>query len=408
MYIRKIKISNIRGINGELDLDFIPTQDRTYQSNIEDFGLEKNKTEFNALKQIALLGKNASGKSSVLEGIVIAFGLGVDSFNYVRFLPVAKNLASDGPFNFSFEIVGKPKHSKNLVEKYVYSYTFDKGIFIKEKLERQTATKTSRKELEEVFRVENNELFLNNKKTNIRHNGIASIMTLLRNGGINPDIIKAFKGSSFYNQIFIFFESMLKATFPLMGTVSALAPPETKGQKELYMKFLKMFDKNIVDVRKDSMGKYNVYCKTKNSEFSYPLNRAESFMSAGTITGLLALRTLINGMITKNIIVYDELGKSIHEGLFVALFEIFKISLKSQFIFSTHQSQIFKQSIRMDQIFNVSSNDGKINVKRISDIDDKLDKRYINVAKVNKILNNTPTFEEFNEVIGLVEDYKDV
>lgn len=398
MFIRKIKISQIKAITKPIELDFTPTADETYPENIETFGLTRNKKDFSALKQIGFIGSNASGKTSVLIGIFHALGI-VANPQFIQTLNVNKNIFSEDPFEFSFEIVEKPKNGKNLVEKYIMEYTFNNGVFTKEKLCIQSATKTTKTEIKEIYRFENEQVFIGGKLSKLNHNPINSIFYLIVTGSAHKDLLNAFGDSKMYTQINIYGESLFETQIQLLRN-GAITIPVKEEDRLLLVKLLQLFDNKITNITRNVMGNIEIHNEFDGNKYKYNLMDAPAYMSTGTIKALVNFKTLMAAKMKNDIILFDELGKSIHTGLFTAYLEIFKHS-RGQFIFTTHNESLFKQSLRSDQIFNVSSRKGSIKISRISSAN--IDKRYITMKKVNIEMRNKPSLDKLIDIFDQLE-----
>lgn len=385
MYIRKVSFNGIKGINKRIELDFTPTQSRDFESNIEFFGLEKNKYEFAALKQIGFMGLNASGKTSVLNGIALGITLLTDPDQNYQVLETIKNKFSTEPIEFTIELVHNEYITKN-VEKYEIYYKYESGQFLEEKMTKTTASKNSVADQKILYHFSNNKLKVMDKDVIANHNPLYSIFSLARRGALNEKVfIDKFSGMAIFKTLSIFVDGLSSGN-PFFNTLTV---PRLASHRKLLVKLLQTFDDKIKDIEVDSAtGKMKILIESEGKIISEGQDNVATYLSEGTINAWKNFSTLLNSLFTNSIIFYDEFGEDIHSGLFRTYLETFKSS-KAQLIFATHNESIFRQSIRHDQLFFISNVKGVILARRFSDFFDTRDEN-ITSKKVLQVFDAAP------------------
>ena len=409
MYVRKLKFNGIKGIKNQLEIDLSPTNLKMHKDNIEDFGLKRNKKDFSVLKQVIFTGLNASGKTSILHGLVTTFDIIANpSIGMQSFAKNKNSFLNNKPFSVLMEIVQKSESEKFLVEKYVIEYTLQNNKFIYEKLTKSRATKFKVQLNEEIYKFEKDVLYLHEKRTNLKHNPLFSIFSLIRMGSANEDVFGSITQENFFRKFNIFYSSLFEPHVQMLQDLGNLkiGVYQLKNEQDLLVKFLRVFDESILDyqVNINSYPSINVINKLDGSTTSIPFERFGDFLSSGTYSAYVNFKSIIFGLKNKSVVVFDEFAKDVHAGLTRIYFEIIR-KLKSQVWITTHNPQIFKQKIRKDQFYNISidKKNGNAILKRFSDENLELDARHISLKTVLSTLDETPDGSKVAELYNAIE-----
>lgn len=405
MYIKKVGFSGIKGIENYLELDFTPNNDKFCSENTEDFGLKRNASEFKILKQIGFIGLNSSGKSSILTGIDYAINLLTDPYNYLHNLLKDKNIFVDNKHKFSLEVVFKPISSKSSVIKYFIDYEIDNGKFVSEKVDFISATSTLLSKKENLYSSHDGTIHFGKSPNLIMNfNNKNSFMFAIISGMLIDEKLKEmfsehidyFKNISTYTRI-----HMKKEVNDILSI--QLQKDKLYEKKMSYL--LSIFDPMIKNIKLDLVtNKHALVFEKREKTISIPIHEVLSneIFSTGTHLSFGIMNDIIKAYNGNDIIILDELGKSIHDGLFINIFEMLRQS-KSQIIFATHNSELFETFIRNDQLFNIQINENKeISVKRFDELD--ISNRSMTKNNVSHHLKNHPDPESLLKIFEVLNE----
>ena len=258
MYLRKFSFRGIKGAYKEFEIDFIPDKtDSSFSSNIEFFDLDKDKYEFGVLKQIALIGLNASGKTSALIGANTGISLLSDPILFGRALGKLVNIFNKESLEWKYEYVTR---SNDIVTKYNIEIEWMQGRFIKEKVEyTQTDDKVIKPKKVLYELLDNNKVKIGRKTFD--HNNINSLYSLVRNGQIIPEINSIMEK---HNELFLNIKCLLYYSSEFSNIpITFFIPPDNK-LGDAYLSILREFDSNIVNYKRESNGRSRIYSKEFN------------------------------------------------------------------------------------------------------------------------------------------------
>lgn len=405
MYIKKVGFSGIKGVENFLELDFTPNNDKFCSENFEDFGLKRNAAEFKILKQIGFIGLNSSGKSSVLTGIDYAINLLTNPYEYLKSLTRDKNIFVDDKHKFSLEIVFKSISNKNIVIKYFIEYEIKEGNFISEKVDFITATATLLSKRENLYSSNNGIIrFGQSPNLTLHFNTKNSFMFAIISGMLIDEHLKSLFSEhvEYFKKISTYTRIHMKKEVEDILTIQ-LQNDKLYEKKMSYL--LSIFDPMIRNIKLDAVtNKHTLFFEKNNKLLSIPFQEAmtNEIFSTGTHLSFGIMNDIIKAYTGNDIIILDELGKSIHDGLFINIFEMLRQS-KSQILFATHNSELFETFIRNDQLFNIQINENKeITVKRFDELD--ISNRSMTKNNVSHHLKNHPDPESLLKIFEVLNE----
>ena len=365
MYLRKLSFKGIKGAYKEFKIDFIPDNtDDTFYSNIEFFNLNKHKYEFGVLKQIALMGLNASGKTTTLIGANTGISLLSDPILFGRELGRLVNIFNKEPLEWKYEYVTM---KNDVVTKYNIEIEWMQGRFIKEKVEyTQTDDKVIKPKKVLYELLSDNEIKIGDKIFN--HNSMNSLYSLVRNGQIIPEINSIMED---HNGLFLNIKCLLYYSSEFSNMPLTFFVPPNNKLGDAYLSILREFDSNIVNYQRNTMGEVEfIMQSSKGEEISVSWRDIPEYFSKGTMSFITNSQFLLQSLFNneKNTYTFDEVDSSVHSGLFRLIFELMRSS-NAQYIFTTHSLDVLKFNLRKDQIIQIyRDEDGNINNKKASDI----------------------------------------
>ncbi|TCG12102.1 AAA family ATPase [Mycoplasma todarodis] len=407
MYLRKLKFKGIKGACESLSIDLTPKTRKLFNSNVEYFNLQENKNDFGALKQAALIGLNASGKTTILLGATLGFQLLTDPINaYSHALKHHLNAFNKEALSWEYEYVCQNKTTGN-VYKYFIEFEWSAGIFQKEKI---TVTEASKKNVKQPFVLyELKDLGkIEIKGKEYTHQPSTSLFSLVKFGQVTPQIKDVLEEhiNLFYDLNFIFNYGPEFSNLPSAGI---FAPPKNK-LGETYIKILKTFDPMIKNVETNPMGVPEFILKSPKcsgvSELRVSAEQLPSYLSKGTMSFITMGHQIMDSIFREKPTTFgfDELDASMHTGLFKFVFELMRYS-NSQYIFTTHSSDIFKLNLRDDQIIQVQKNeDGDISTSRVSDMEFNTNEKTETNLKKNFLSKLDK--EKLFEIFGIMDEFK--
>ncbi len=396
--IINLKIKNISGVTDELYIDFISKS--RYKNNLTS--VFQTHDELYVNKQMAIIGSNSSGKTSILRAITDVGNfinaswlkkLIYENLEKSSNIPDITNLTTQlkqigfitpnyniGNSKAFFEITLYVNDNPNTTGYYTYQLIFDKNFketgCIKELL---TFKKTynSKKEIELInisgnFEGQVGYLML-------YHKNIESLNSDENLSNINYI-------HSFYNHYIKYSNSISIDKELFDNELSIIAWAQTAPKTLL--KILQIIDNNIIDliVKDTDINTKQVFFIQKNNN-QIPFN----YLSTGTKKMIHSLNNIIYCIKKNGIFLIDEIERGIHFDLIKLILQLFTSSNKShQILFTTHQPDILDRDFKLDQIVYLDKKNCSIIPQKLSEtiIDGKkirLDKSFSNLYKEKKV-----------------------
>lgn len=344
----KIKAKGFRMIDDNFELD-LTTKTKVYQKDKEHEVFEVNKSLY-LFRSMAFVGKNASGKSTVLTLLR----------NIYVFLQT-------GRWEYSCLDFKKDKIELNLVfylNDALYEYDVTFGKIDDDKLVPRT----------------NYSPILNEKLKKLDYNksrGIKNLELLSAEGieanelinstlGDTSSIINLTKDAVMYDE----FTNNNISNFDMTLVVNTFYKSLTSCNIELLSSIIKLLDESIEYIKYESAN--SVKFKRINEEEKEMTNfQLLNILSSGTFRGVELYVRCINALKDGKVLIVDELENCFQKNLInnlLVLFNDSEINIKNaQIIFSTHYFEILDNLDRRDSIYIAHKINGKITIKNFYD-----------------------------------------
>lgn len=321
MKLLRIVATNYKNCEDNLTIDFVAKSKKTSEDKIyELYPIDEELYTFNTL---ALVGKNASGKTTVIELIFISLSI-LEDYK-VHGVEYSYN-------NTQLELYF---HHDHMI--YHYKCTINtingEAVFSNEVLQAKKYYKTKANELfEGKFR----EVVFKGKLPNT----ISKVFYVLEGERKVSQYLPAYSFGE-YNYSVIF-DVLSKDNIGV----------------SIFSKIVQLFDKNIKSLRFEN----NLF-KVEYRDSSYELSNKElfNFLSSGTSKGIILFLTAVNCLKKGYDLIVDEIETHFHKTIVENLIILFKdpyINKKGAcLIFTTHQCELLDLFNRQDNIYITKANE---------------------------------------------------
>lgn len=373
IYLQKIEMSGIKGIENKVSLDFSPSKNRESIDQVDFFGLNRSKYEFGAIKNAFIIGQNGSGKSSIAEAIFSMytffknpnmffqiFGNDINFYNRANYI---KELGAEWKSEFVF------KHKD-----FIYKFYYDLNVMttIKKESLKFTYTKDGSSISPEfsVFDLENFKFKIADK--------VDEIITL-GNAARSVDSISGRKAleefyPDHYEAIIYFIRNAMSMhinrsdiTKKNRTLISYEDIPNTKLRNRVKLLY-SLFDdkiKNIKNFNGEPMVEYQI---AKNRTELLRNVDLLNIMSEGGKRCFDLVDIIIDASLNEGkSVIIDEIEDSLHESLAEFLTALVMDRTSGQSIFVTHNLNLIDSEaldLRPDQIFIIKTSDFNTSILR--------------------------------------------
>lgn len=330
-------------------------------------------------RQLAIIGPNASGKTSTLKAIsnMCAFIILPVFLNQLlsnfkekdnikdlkqmiyQMSNVKKNVNSINELSiFSIELYVENELDETTTGYYEYTIKFS-GDLLEEGIDEEILTfrnkYTSRKKIE-----------VSNKK-NIKNSQVGYLYTFLNNfeeSNENLKYIKVFGDQIIQNMDSSFFD--VEESLYLVNKF-------LKEKTDISKKIINLVDSEIVDIVEIKKNRIdsNMSCKFKFMTKSGNFLQYEQ-LSKGTQKILFVISKVLDSTSKNKIILIDEIESNINKDLIDIIFKtFFSKQSSSQIIFTSNYPTIIPDNFKYDQIYMLKRIDGKTTAERLIDFRDQ-------------------------------------
>ncbi len=428
----KIKVDNVKGIDNEIELDFISSS-RKKEIN-PSVAITDDNIYVNKLMGIA--GSNGTGKSTIYE-VISSVGSFLEreitKRNLERMLNAEKK-EEEFPKKLSDDIVkyikkiqneiGLPEQNQGRLEDkstilmqlyikgndeistgyYSYELVYDKDVEDKGIIQEKLSFKKKYRSSKEKVLFDKSGTFVSQ---------IGYDITYFNN---MPDFERNKKSDNYINYLRTFYNHYNRNStgyFDFLEFDSDEIEEWIKNEPELVKSIAKIVDSKIVDISIDESKEYEKKVLFTNDK---GINLYYRMLSDGT-QKMLQLCQKTSYIIRNNgILIIDEIENGVHTELLNALLLMFlnKNNLNSQLIFTTHYPEIFEMKrldqtkiFKQDQVVFLGRRNGFMTADRLSEIkhDGKKLRNDISIAKAyrDKIVSIHPDKEEIEKLLFFIE-----
>ena len=324
----------------------------------------------------AIIGINASGKTSALKVILLAL-----------------NLINNEPINHidTKEVLG---NSKN-VELSVYFYSSENEI-----CKLKTKISAYEENEERTYKITEEYLWKKNVKS------IKTKADIFDFKDISPFITRN-ENEEFLSEdvsIMISYNKKIKGNFYFISMLSFTNMNILPVSEEIPLSVIKFLDPTIEKLYFEKNTKKNIiHLKFKNED-EIILNNAkelENYLSSGTIKGIIAFTMAINVLKKGGYMVVDEIENHFNKEIVSTLVRFFMdIKLNKNgavLIFTTHYPEILDEFDRNDSIYITKNKDG-ICIENLSDILTRNDIKKSEAYKSGFLEGTTPAYDAYLEL----------
>jgi len=331
MTILKISAKNFKNLADEVEIDFVPKARKT--SEDKEYELNEIADGLFVFSTMAFVGKNASGKTTALDLISVAYDI-VSAYRVEK------------PYNL------------NNVEICIYFY--DKGYIYKYK------TRLLKNPLNNgvVFNDECiwEKQYYKSYVNNIYDDDGFEMSNV--QGKLPEDVSKVFLLEP--NRIVrpILFNEVLDGitAYDFAFGLKALLD----DGDEILKKILKIFDENVSDLRMDESGNYVLNYLGKEEKYS--VSELYSVLSSGTTKGIALYMIIVTSLKAGFPILIDEIENHFHKTLVENIISLYKDKTVNKnnaiLIFSTHYCEVLDLFNRQDNIY-IANADQKVHLNTI-------------------------------------------
>lgn len=407
----KIIIKNVLGINNEISLDFIAEpkkkEGKNTVSEIDQF--------VNVDKIVGIIGSNSSGKSSIVQTIN-ELGCFLAQYQIVdeaqkdndeksqHFLKMFKNELLP---ERNLEKINE--ESKIELEMFIpkgempgiYTYTL---IYDDNKLNEVLNFRKKYKS-KKILEIENYKT--DTKRSDIGYKCFYKDNILKDYEQVGKQLVDKFNDTMKYYKTFYnyYIKDSILQTRPY--DVDYLYEEEMQewinNDKEILLKLLKLVDYKIEDVfiEKDNDGDDMVKFTTTKGIKLDPWQ-----LSSGTKRMIKLLYRTINTIKNNGVMICDEIETALHKELVQLIINLYMTSNKyAQLIFTTHIPEILDRGkMRNDQKFYLDNDNGNVEIKKISNINSRLDFSVSKNYYEDKKLSPQPSEEQIEEFCELLKN----
>lgn len=427
----KIKVDNVKGIDNEIELDFISAS-RKKEVN-PSVTITDDNIYINKLMGIA--GSNGTGKSTIFE-VISSIGSFLEREitrrNLERMLTAEKKEELDKKINDDIvkyikkmqNEVGLPEQNQARLEDkstifmqlyikgndeistgyYSYELVYDKDVEDKGIVQEKLSFKKKYRSSKEKVLFDRSGIFVSQ---------IGYDITYFNN---LPDFEKNKKSENYINYLKTFYNHYNKNS---TGYINFLEfdtdeiEEWIKNEPELVKSIAKIVDSKIVDISIDESKEYEKKVLFTNDK---GINLYYRMLSDGT-QKMLQLCQKTSYIIKNNgTLIIDEIENGVHTELLNALLLMFlnKNNINSQLIFTTHYPEIFEMKkldqtkiFKQDQVVFLGRKNGFMTADRLSEIkyDGKKLRNDISIAKAyrDKIVSIHPDKKEIEKLLFYIE-----
>lgn len=339
MKLLKIIIKNYKLLDNEFTLELTPTG----KKNIEDkeFELIEIAPNLYTFATMAIIGKNASGKTTALEALSIAYDI-LSNFKIKNNLTHIKNN-------------NKPVHIEIYFyhNAYLYYYTTDLEyefsndivIFKNEKLYNSMYYKSYSKDI-----------FNLNKYQEIKFEKFLPSDTSIIYNILNKIQMR---GLYYFSDL-----EIVNALDQIIELYDAFKNPN------LFSKVISLLDDHIKDIKKDNNNKFTVIFND-NTKITKTKSDLFYMLSSGTIKGIYLYIQILTSLMSGADVLVDEIEihfqRTIIDNI-ISLFKDKKINKhNSTLIFSTHYPELLDLTNRTDNIIILKQDNKKIIAEKMHD-----------------------------------------
>ena len=324
MKILRIKVNNFNLLKDEFIIDFIPKSKKTLED--KEYELIKVDDDLYVYNTLAFIGKNASGKTTILRILDIAYEIlsmfRIDTFKHL----INKNLTLEIMFY----------HDKKI---YIY--------------------KTDLENVNNIINFKNqsllfrsfNKLALKNMNDYSKYKEVLINNTLPEDTSILFNILNNIETRVLYYSSYDYDTEIYFNIYKLLEENSEL----------LIKDILRLFDNHILNIE---LTKYATFKITYNDKTSEILSSKELFekLSSGTSKGIALYTYVIYSLNNGVDLIVDEIENHFHRTLVDNLINLYKdkrVNKKgATLIFSTHYPQVLDLFNRSDNIYITKNNGG--------------------------------------------------
>lgn len=375
MKLLKIKIKGLKLFKDELEIDFFAEQ---------RVGPEKNEMLYKLFSNIyinnviALIGINASGKTSILKAISFVINmLNNEPINKIVYNDILNGINYDDEVIFETYFYSEENYINKLqtvIKKENKSQDSENKYIIKEeKLWRKSfSTVKTKKSLFEFEKL--NPVQIRNSDEEFLMEDVSIIISLNKR----------------YNSHF-YIRDMINLTNTNQITFTGEFPPELITFLDPSIEYLNL---------KNDGKKLEIRLKFKEKEeiILYDPVELNNYLSSGTIKGI---NVFLNAMLTFNnggYLIVDELENHFNREIVSTLIRFFmneKVNNKgATIVFSTHYSQLLDEFERSDDIYIVRNKNG-INVEKLSKILKRNDIKKSEAYQSGYLQGTAPVYESY-------------
>lgn len=373
----KITMKNVKGIKGLIELDFVaPPKKKDKKDSVVI--LEPNVS----INKIAgIIGPNASGKSSIIRTLA---DLRIFLCQY-KFIEYAKEQKDEELQKILLEHRLPERNFENLEENsfikldlyipngeivgyYTYELEYNDDILYERLFYRKKF------DSKKIYEIEN--YMSNEQRSDIgyKYYNKDSIIEDYKN--VSPKLKQAFEEKIKYYKTFYDYYVNESSCISVSQDIDYIEKKEIIKfiieNKKIAQKLLNLIDNKIkdIEIKKDIDGKrlikFITYTDTELDIWN---------LSTGTIRMLKLIITIIRTITNQAVMLCDEIETALHKELVQLIINIYiKNNSMGQLIYTTHIPEILDQKeMRNDQKFYLTSRNGEIIVKKVSEINPRAD-----------------------------------
>lgn len=333
MHILKISARNFKNLANDAAIDFVAKSRKT--SEDKEYELHEIADGLYIFKTIAIVGKNASGKTTALD-----------------LLAVAEEILT------SYRV--SDNHSVNNME--ICIYFFEDGYIYKyiATLLQNSVDKKVKFENELIMRKPYYKSYINEIYDD---NGFETVQ---EEGRLPEDVSKVFfviqsnpPGAIYYND-YMTGAGVYNLTFDVMESSNI--------DEEILKKILKIFDANILGLTRDENGNFKL--NYAGEEKILTAHELFFMLSSGTTKGMILYTIIVASLSQGFNLIIDEIENHFHKTLVENIISLYKdksVNRKNAtLIFSTHYCELLDLFNRQDNIY-IANADNKVHLNSVYD-----------------------------------------
>ena len=338
MRLLKIIIKNYKLLDDNFSLEFIPKG----RKNIEDKEFELNQIDDNlyTFATMAVIGKNASGKTTTLEALAIAYDI-LSNFKIKHSLNEIKNNNKTISLELYF-----------YYNKYLYYYKTDLGY---EPINDFVSFKNE--ELYNCFYYKSysNDIFNLDKYSKIINNTVLPDDTSIIYTILNKITMRG-----------LYYWSDFELSYDIDKIIEIYKTLDTN----MLSVVVNLLDEHIKDIKRENNNKFMILYNDNTQEVKTK-KELFSMLSSGTTKGLFLYIQIITAMLSGADVLVDEIEIHFQRTLIDNIINLFKDKsinkYHSTLIFSTHYPELLDLTSRTDNIIICKQNKKRIIVENMYD-----------------------------------------